>query len=122
MFSPAAASCRHDTAFLSSNRAGPIGNEVGSPCRRVARQVSDPALRRVPMRISSRWWLALAFAAVASPAAAQQSGNWSTYGGNDWNQRYSQLKTITTTNVSQLVPRMVFQTGIAKLGSFENTP
>jgi alcohol dehydrogenase (cytochrome c) len=74
------------------------------------------------MRISSRWWLALAFAAVASPAAAQGSGDWSTYGGNDWNQRYSQLKTITTANVSQLVPRMVFQTGIAKLGSFENTP
>jgi alcohol dehydrogenase (cytochrome c) len=74
------------------------------------------------MRISSRWWLALAFAAVASPAAAQVSGDWSTYGGNDWNQRYSKLKTITTANVSQLVPRMVFQTGIAKLGSFENTP
>src|SRR3954462_4725811 len=74
------------------------------------------------MRISSRWWLAFAFAAVASPAAAQQSGNWATYGGNDWNQWYSQLKTITTANVSRLVPRMVFQTGIAKLGSFENTP
>ena len=74
------------------------------------------------MRISSRWWLALATVAVASPAAAQGTGDWSTYGGNDWNQRYSRLKSITTANVSQLVPRMVFQTGIAKLGSFENTP
>ena len=69
------------------------------------------------MRISSRWWLALALMAVASPAAAQGAGDWTTYGGNDWNQRYSKLKTITTANVSQLGPRMVFQTGIAKLGS-----
>jgi alcohol dehydrogenase (cytochrome c) len=74
------------------------------------------------MRISSRWWLALALLAGASPAAAQGTGDWTTYGGNDWNQRYSKLRNITTANVSQLVPRMVFQTGIAKLGSFENTP
>ncbi|HMH55562.1 MAG TPA: PQQ-binding-like beta-propeller repeat protein, partial [Gemmatimonadales bacterium] len=74
------------------------------------------------MRISSRWWLALALVAVASPAAAQGAGDWTTYGGNDWNQRYSKLKVITTANVSQLGARMVFQTGIAKLGSFENTP
>ncbi|HEX6668312.1 MAG TPA: PQQ-binding-like beta-propeller repeat protein [Gemmatimonadales bacterium] len=59
--------------------------------------------------------------ATAGPAAAQ-SGEWTTYGGNDWNQRYSQLKTINTSNVAQLVPRMIFQTGIARLGSFENTP
>jgi alcohol dehydrogenase (cytochrome c) len=74
------------------------------------------------MRISSRWWPALALMAVASSAAAQGTGDWTTYGGNDLNQRYSPLKRITTANVSQLVPRMVFQTGIAKLGSFENTP
>ena len=61
------------------------------------------------------------FLAAASQAAAQ-GGDWTTYGGNDWNQRYSALKTINTSNVSQLVPRMMFQTGIAKLGSFENTP
>jgi PQQ-dependent dehydrogenase (methanol/ethanol family) len=59
--------------------------------------------------------------AAASQAAAQ-GGDWTTYGGNDWNQRYSTLKSITTANVSQLVPRMMFQTGITKLGSFENTP
>jgi alcohol dehydrogenase (cytochrome c) len=79
-------------------------------------------LRRVPMSISSRWWLALAAMAVASPAAAQGTGDWTTYGGNDWNQRYSPLKTITTANVARMVPRGVFQTGIARLGSFENTP
>jgi len=74
------------------------------------------------MRISSRWWVAPVLLAVASPVSAQRSGDWTTYGGNDWNQRYSTLKSITTANVSQLVVRKMFQTGIAKLGSFENTP
>ena len=72
------------------------------------------------MRISSRWWVAPVLLAVASPVAAQ--GDWTTYGGNDWNQRYSTLKLITPNNVSQLVLRKMFQTGISKLGSFENTP
>ena len=74
------------------------------------------------MRISSRWWVAPVLLAVASPVAAQGKGDWTTYGGNDWNQRYSTLKLITPANVSQLVPRKIFQTGISKLGSFENTP
>ncbi len=58
--------------------------------------------------------------ALAGPAAAQ--GDWTTYGGNDWNQRYSTLKQITTSNVGQLTVRKIFQTGIDRLGSFENTP
>ena len=73
------------------------------------------------MSMRMRWWVAPVLLAATSQAAAQ-SGDWTTYGGNDWNQRYSKLKTITTANVSQLVPRMIFQTGITKLGSFENTP
>ena len=73
------------------------------------------------MGMRTRWWVAPVLLAVASQAAAQ-GGDWTTYGGNDWNQRYSKLKTINTSNVAQLVPRMIFQTGIAKLGSFENTP
>ena len=74
------------------------------------------------MTMRFRWWVSpVLLAALAGPAAAQ-SGDWTTYGGNDWNQRYSQLKQITAKNVSGLVPRMIFQTGIAKLGSFENTP
>jgi glucose dehydrogenase len=59
--------------------------------------------------------------ALAAPLAAQ-SGDWTTYGGNDWNQRWSTLKQINTGNVAQLVPRKIFQTGITRLGSFENTP
>jgi PQQ-dependent dehydrogenase (methanol/ethanol family) len=59
--------------------------------------------------------------ALAAPLAAQ-GGDWTTYGGNDWNQRYSTLKQINTGNVAQLVPRKIFQTGITRLGSFENTP
>ncbi|MGH7499274.1 MAG: pyrroloquinoline quinone-dependent dehydrogenase [Gemmatimonadales bacterium] len=65
--------------------------------------------------------VALVLLAAAGPLAAQ-GGDWTTYGGNDWNQRYSTLKSITSANVGQLVPRMIFQTGITKLGSFENTP
>jgi glucose dehydrogenase len=48
--------------------------------------------------------------------------DWPTYGGSDWNQRWSTLAQITTANVNRLVPRMMFQTGTSKLGSFENTP
>jgi len=61
-------------------------------------------------------------ALVAMAATANAQSDWTTYGGNDWNQRYSTLAKVNTANVHQLVPRMVFQTGITKLGSFENTP
>ena len=73
------------------------------------------------MKNGSRWLVVPVFLGVTASAAAQ-GGDWTTYGGNDWNQRYSALKSISTSNVSQLVPRMIFQTGIGKLGSFENTP
>src|SRR6266545_104557 len=53
---------------------------------------------------------------------AQQSGDWLMYGGNYWNNRYSPLNQINTTNVRNLVPRMVFQSGTERLGSFETTP
>jgi alcohol dehydrogenase (cytochrome c) len=73
------------------------------------------------MRNGLRLLVVPALLAVA-PASAAAQGDWTTYGGNDWNQRYSGLKTINTSNVGKLVPRMIFQTGISKLGSFENTP
>jgi alcohol dehydrogenase (cytochrome c) len=56
------------------------------------------------------------------PAMAWGQVDWPTYGGNAWNQRWSGLKQIDTRNVSRLVPRMVFQTGVGKPGSFETTP
>ena len=66
-------------------------------------------------------WLGLAAAAlVVTPARAQS--DWPTYGGTNWNQRWSTLARITTSNVSRLVPRMIFQTGTSKLGSLETTP
>lgn len=64
------------------------------------------------------------FALAAGPLAAQApaGGEWTTYGGSAWNTRYSGLKKITAANVGQMVPRMIFQTGVPRLGSFENTP
>jgi len=53
---------------------------------------------------------------------AQAGGDWLMYGGNYWNNRFSPLSQINASNVRNLVPRMVFQTGVEKLGSFENTP
>ena len=53
---------------------------------------------------------------------AAQSGDWLMYGHNYSNNRYSPLKQITTANVANLVPRMVFQTGTERLGSLETTP
>jgi alcohol dehydrogenase (cytochrome c) len=73
------------------------------------------------MTMRPGWSVVPLLLALAGPLAAQ-GGDWTTYGGNDWNQRYSTLKQINTSNVGQLVPRKIFQTGIARLGSFENTP
>src|SRR5438067_8213605 len=53
---------------------------------------------------------------------AAASGDWLMYGHNYWNNRFSPLATINATNVKNLVPRMVFQTGTPQLGSFETTP
>jgi alcohol dehydrogenase (cytochrome c) len=73
------------------------------------------------MAIRPGWSIVPVLCVLAAPLAAQ-GGDWTTYGGNDWNQRYSALKQINTGNVAQLVPRKIFQTGITRLGSFENTP
>ncbi len=53
---------------------------------------------------------------------AASSGDWLMYGHNYWNNRFSPLSAINTSNVKNLVPRMVLQTGTEKLGSFETTP
>jgi len=57
-----------------------------------------------------------------APPPEASCAEWKTYGGTEWNTRYSGLNRSPPRNVTQLVPRMIFQTGIAKLGSFENTP
>ena len=64
----------------------------------------------------------VALAALVWPVTAWGQADWPTYGGNAWNQRWSTLKQIDTKNVSRLVPRMVLQTGVGRLGSFETTP
>src|SRR5436309_5389049 len=53
---------------------------------------------------------------------AAASGDWLMYGHNYWNNRFSPLKTINTTNVRHLVPRAVYTHGASTLGSFETTP
>ncbi len=52
--------------------------------------------------------------------AANDSGNWLTYGGNYANTRYARSTQINRWNVKNLVPKWVFQTGV--MGSFETTP
>ncbi|MFN2571808.1 MAG: PQQ-binding-like beta-propeller repeat protein, partial [Gemmatimonadales bacterium] len=53
---------------------------------------------------------------------APQSGDWLMYGHNYMNNRYSPLNQITTANVRNMIPRMVFQSGTERLGSLETTP
>src|SRR2546426_3303376 len=50
---------------------------------------------------------------------AAGSGDWVMYGHNYWNNRYSPLKTINTTNVKSLVPRAVYTHGAERLGRSE---
>jgi PQQ-dependent dehydrogenase (methanol/ethanol family) len=69
------------------------------------------------------WKFAPVALLAAGTVAAQTAGaEWTTYGGHVANTRYSGLKQITTANVGRLTPRFMFQTGVSKLGSFENTP
>src|SRR5437016_2119764 len=55
-------------------------------------------------------------------ANAAASGDWLMYGHDYWNNRFSPLKTINTTNVRRLVARAVYTHGSTQLGSFETTP
>jgi PQQ-dependent dehydrogenase (methanol/ethanol family) len=68
------------------------------------------------------WLPALCLITGTAVAQKPTGDDWTTYGGSQWNQRYSGLNEINTGNVARLVPRGMLQTGIAKLGSFENTP
>jgi alcohol dehydrogenase (cytochrome c) len=70
------------------------------------------------------WLISLVICLAVQDLSAQKpaGAEWKTYGGNEWNTRYSGLDKINRSTVATLVPRMVLQTGIARLGSFENTP
>ena len=48
--------------------------------------------------------------------------NWAIYGRDYTNQRYSPLAQITSANVGSLRMAWMYQTGISRLGSFENSP
>jgi len=48
--------------------------------------------------------------------------NWSIYGHDYTNQRYSPLAQITSANVGSLKMSWMYQTGISRLGSFETSP
>ena len=56
------------------------------------------------------WCSALAFAVISSGDAFAES-EWQYYGGNQWNERHTQLKQIDKGNVARLVPRRVLQMG-----------
>jgi alcohol dehydrogenase (cytochrome c) len=91
---------------------------------------------RVDRRLALRGCIALALllvsaapvAAVPTDQAAAPVGepagtNWSVYGGNLYNQRYSSLNQITTSNVANLKGAWTFHTGSASsASSFESSP
>ena len=54
------------------------------------------------MKNGLRWLVVPAFLGVTATAAAQ--GDWTTYGGNDWNQRIPPSRRITTANVARWCP------------------
>jgi alcohol dehydrogenase (cytochrome c) len=54
--------------------------------------------------------------------ARTNGSNWAIYGHDYTNQRYSPLAQITTANVGSLKMTWMYQTGISRLGSFENSP
>ena len=62
----------------------------------------------------------LADAAQQKNPAQREQDNWSTYGHDFNNQRYSELSAINTGNVAKLAPAWILQTGI--LGTFPTNP
>jgi quinohemoprotein ethanol dehydrogenase len=64
-----------------------------------------------------------ASAQQAVPSAEAAGREWLTYGGNFFNQRYSSLNQINTSNVSQLKGAWTFHTGaFSDATSFESSP
>jgi glucose dehydrogenase len=60
---------------------------------------------------------------LAIPGGAAAGAEWTTYGGNYFNQRYSSLNQITTSNVANLKGAWTFRTGVmSSATSFESSP
>src|SRR5947208_5895760 len=129
---------------------GPLPGATGTSGPRWAGGSTPPqSSTEVGMTHWARWCATVAVASlvaaplcgkgsggVGGPAAAQPhavvtndmllqaagSANWLMYGHNYWNNRFSPLKLINTTNVRRLVARAVYTHGSTTLGSFETTP
>lgn len=54
--------------------------------------------------------------------AVNSASDWLMYGKDYTNRRWSTLNQINRSNVARLTPAWVYQTGTARLGSFETTP
>ena len=91
---------------------------------------------RVDRRLAGRGYIALALVLVtaapalavptdqaATPVGEPAGSNWTVYGGNLFNQRYSALNQISTSNVANLKGAWTFHTGSASSAtSFESSP
>jgi quinohemoprotein ethanol dehydrogenase len=91
-------------------------------CARHGVQVRVPLLLAVALLIAP-----IAAAAptdqTAPPTGDPAGSNWTVYGGNFFNQRYSALDQIKTSNVANLRGAWTFQTGANSAGtSFESSP
>ena len=60
--------------------------------------------------------------AMLMGARSDAEKNWLMYGRDYSNQRWSPLSQITAANVGALRVNWIYQTGISRLGSFENSP
>ena len=58
-----------------------------------------------------RAWLVCVFSALAFAQDGATRADWPHYGGTQWSWRYSALDRIKTTNVKNLAPAWIFQTG-----------
>src|ERR671932_1618014 len=102
---------------VTSPAAAPAVSPVASPSLLAASPSAKPAVS--PVAVGSPSPVAQAAVPAGSPAGAE----WMTYGGNYFNQRYSSLNQINTTNVANLKGAWTFHTGAMSAGtSFESTP
>ena len=79
---------------------------------RISRQSSAGLVRRLGLALLALPALALANADVEKNIA--NSSNWAMQAGDMYNQRYSQLKQITTANVGKMQVAWTFSTGVLR--------